>query len=102
AMHTFTGRLPLPELRDVEEWFGPDTESAMLTGVLHGTYAEIRGCIEIYKNKYPELRVILCGGDAIFFDTRLKNSIFAHVFETEPDLVLRGLNEVILYNDQDL
>jgi type III pantothenate kinase len=51
--------------------------------------------IEIYRSRYPELQVILCGGDAIFFDTRLKNSIFAHTLKTEPDLVLIGLNEVI-------
>jgi type III pantothenate kinase len=55
--------------------------------------------IEIYRLKYPELLVILCGGDAIFFDSRLKNSIFAHTLKTEPDLVLLGLNEVIDKND---
>ncbi len=95
AMHEFTGRLPEVELSDYTDWRGYDTPSAMLSGVLNGCTEEVRGMIEIYRNRYPGLQVILCGGDAIFFDTRLKNSIFAHTLKTEPDLVLIGLNEVI-------
>ncbi|HQT59513.1 type III pantothenate kinase, partial [Daejeonella sp.] len=95
AMHKFTGRLPNVELSDYEDWRGYDTPSAMLSGVLNGCTEEVRGMIEIYRSRYPGLLVILCGGDAIFFDTRLKNSIFAHTLKTEPDLVLFGLNEVI-------
>ncbi|HQT24867.1 type III pantothenate kinase [Daejeonella sp.] len=95
AMHKFTGRLPEVELSDYTDWRGYDTPSAMLSGVLNGCTEELRGMIEIYRSRYPGLQVILCGGDAIFFDTRLKNSIFAHTLKTEPDLVLIGLNEVI-------
>lgn len=95
AMHQFTGRLPEVELSEYNDWQGDDTVSAMLSGTVNGSAEEIKGFIEIYNSKYPELQVILCGGDAIFFDTRLKNSIFAHALKTEPDLVLIGLNEVI-------
>ena len=99
AMHKFTGRLPEIELSDYSDWRGYDTSTAMLSGVLNGSTEEVKGMIEIYRSKYPELKVILCGGDAIFFDTRLKNSIFAHTLKTEPDLVLHGLNKVIDNND---
>ena len=99
AMHKFTGRLPEIELSDYSDWRGYDTSTAMLSGVLNGSTEEVKGMIEIYRSKYPELKVILCGGDAIFFDTRLKNSIFAHTLKTEPDLVLHGLNKVICNND---
>lgn len=95
AMHTFTGRLPMVDLTDFNDWQGYDTASAMLSGVLNGCISEVNGFIETYNSKYPGLQVILCGGDANFFDTRLKNSIFAHTLKTEPDLVLIGLNEVI-------
>ncbi len=95
AMHKFTGRLPEVELSNYADWRGYDTPSAMLSGVLNGCTEELRGMIEIYRSRYPGLQVILCGGDAIFFDTRLKNSIFAHTLKTEPNLVLIGLNEVI-------
>lgn len=99
AMHKFTGRLPEIELSDYSDWRGYDTSTAMLSGVLNGSTEEVKGMIEIYRLKYPELLVILCGGDAIFFDSRLKNSIFAHTLKTEPDLILLGLNEVIDKND---
>lgn len=95
AMHSFTGRLPNVDFSDYHDWQGYDTVSAMLSGVVNGTLAEVKGFIETYCLHYPELHVILCGGNAIFFDTRLKNSIFAHTLKTEPDLVLIGLNEVI-------
>jgi len=95
SMHKFTGRLPEVELLDYADWRGHDTPSAMLSGVLNGCTEEVKGMIEIYSSRYSGLQVILCGGDAIFFDTRLKNSIFAHTLKTEPDLVLIGLNEVI-------
>lgn len=98
-MHKFTGRLPEVALKDYPDWQGYDTQSAMLSGVVNGAMAEIKGFIETYNSKYPELEVVLCGGDAIFFDYRLKNSIFAHALKTEPDLVLIGLNEVIQQND---
>jgi type III pantothenate kinase len=99
AMHKFTSRLPEIGLSDYSDWRGYDTPSAMLSGVLNGSREEVTGMIEIYRSKYPELQVVLCGGDAIFFDSRLKNSIFAHTLKTEPDLVLIGLNEVIHNND---
>ncbi|SDN07386.1 type III pantothenate kinase [Daejeonella rubra] len=99
AMHNFTGRLPEVELIEYNDWQGYDTMSAMLSGVVNGSFEEVKGFIEIYNSKYSELQVVLCGGDSIFFDYRLKNSIFAHALKTEPDLVLIGLNEVIQQND---
>lgn len=95
AMHELTGRLPLIPLTDFEGLEGHDTQTSMLSGVINGTFWEISGFIDRYNIQYSDLQVILCGGDANFFDTRLKNSIFAHTFKTEPDLVLIGLNEVI-------
>lgn len=95
AMHTFTGRLPLVELADFDGLEGYDTVTSMLSGVVNGTLSEIKGFIETYRSEYSDLQIILCGGDANFFDTRLKSSIFAHTLKTEPNLVLIGLNEVI-------
>jgi type III pantothenate kinase len=96
AMHEFTGRLPLVEPdENFSDWQGNDTASAMLSGVVNGTESEVLGFIENYKSRYTDLQIVLCGGDANFFDTRLKSSIFAQTFKTEPHLVLIGLNEVI-------
>lgn len=95
AMNKFTSRLPLVDLVDYKEDEGKDTVTCMLSGVVNGAWYELTGFIDTYKLKHPELQVILCGGDANFFDTRLKSSIFAHTLKTEPNLVLIGLNEVI-------
>lgn len=96
AMHTLTGRLPLVGTDEgFTGWQGHDTVSSMISGVQNGLFSEVLGFIDSYNLRYASLRVILCGGDANFFDTRLKNSIFAHYFKTEPHLVLIGLNEII-------
>lgn len=96
ALHTFTGRLPLvmPD-ENFTNWMGDDTPKAILSGVVQGMINEISGFIGIYQQEYGQLNVILSGGDADFFDTRLKNSIFAHILKIRPHLVLTGLNEII-------
>jgi type III pantothenate kinase len=92
AMHTFTKRLPLvtPE---PEQLIGTSTESSMRSGVMNGILNEVLGFINEYKRKYPDLRVVLCGGDTAFFENNLKQPIFA-----APDLVLSGLNRILNYN----
>lgn len=100
AMNSFTGRLPLVEPE--ADWamaYGNDTNSSLLSGVQNGIIYEMLGFINSYHLSWPDLKVVLCGGDINFFDTELKNSIFAHALKTEPDLVLTGLNEVIYYNN---
>lgn len=93
AMHKFTARLPL--LTEISETnlVGNSTESCMKSGVVNGVLAEVRGIIERYSQKFPALGVILCGGDAPFFENNLKQPIFV-----APDLVLHGLNRILRHN----
>jgi type III pantothenate kinase len=100
AMNQFTGRLPLvnTDFKD-DANFGTDTQSSILSGVQKGVFYEALGFIGYFHQQWADLKVILCGGDVNFFDTQLKNSIFAHAFKTEPNLVLIGLNEVIHYHN---
>jgi type III pantothenate kinase len=101
ALSAFTDRLPLMTSDNTfTASFGTDTRTSMLAGVQFGVWSEALGFIQSYISKYPDLRIILCGGDVKFFDSRLKNSIFAHAVKTEPNLVLIGLNEVI-YQQND-
>ena len=93
AVHTFTARLPLVTPTDLPELVGNSTETSIQSGVIYGLIGEIEGIIERYRAKYPNLKVILCGGDAHFFENKLKASIFA-----SPDLVLFGLNSVLIHN----
>jgi type III pantothenate kinase len=93
AVHTFTAKLPLVSLTESISLIGDSTESCIQSGVINGTIAELDGIIDQYSNKFDELRVILCGGDSLFFENKLKTSIFA-----SPDLVLIGLNSILNYN----
>jgi type III pantothenate kinase len=93
AMNTFTSRLPLVEPIDDPPLTGSSTISCMQTGVVMGLIDEIEGAINRYSEKFEDLQVILTGGDCRFFENKLKASIFA-----SPELVLRGLNSVLLYN----
>jgi type III pantothenate kinase len=92
AMHEFTQRLPLVSAAP-EKLIGDSTESSMRSGVMNGVLNEVQGFIDSYRVKYPDLRVVLCGGDTAFFENNLKPTIFA-----APDLVLSGLNRILNYN----
>ena len=93
AMHTFTARLPLVKVNQQVNLIGNSTESCLQSGALFGVLAEIEGIVEKYNQNYAELKVIMCGGDASLFENQLKPTIFA-----APDLVLKGLNRILLQN----
>lgn len=93
AVNTFTAKLPLVSPKESVDLIGKTTETAIQSGVMNGLLAEIEGIIRQYNEKFPGLNVILCGGDAGFFENQLKASIFA-----SPDLVLIGLNSILTYN----
>ncbi len=96
ALHEFTGRLPLVPLQlNFTDLVGKNTEQSILSGVLNGASAELYTILTKYQEHYGQLEVVLCGGDAHFFDSQLKNSIFASKVSLIPDLVLIGLNEII-------
>mgnify|MGYP000028736967 CR=1 FL=1 len=95
ALHEFTRKLPLVKAEKESPLLGTDTQSAILSGVLHGIVFEINGYIDAIKFKYPELLVFLTGGSIFYFDRKLKNAIFA-----EKNLVLIGLNRIYRYNVQ--
>jgi type III pantothenate kinase len=100
ALNYYTGALPL---LDADSSFdrncGEDTAGAIRSGVQNGIKYELLGFIESYSRNTKELNIILTGGDSIFFDTLLKNSIFAPYVKIEPYLVLKGLNAVIQTNN---
>jgi len=93
AVHTFTAKLPLVKMIDYPALIGNSTETCIQSGVLNGTIEELNGIILRYQEKFDGLQVILCGGDARFFENKLKASIFAL-----PELVLSGLNSILIYN----
>ena len=93
AMHTFTAKLPLLNLATPKQLVGRSTDSAMLSGAVNGTRHEITGFLREYKKKYANLTVIICGGNAIYFDKIREFNIFVL-----PNLVLEGLNAILRFN----
>ncbi len=93
AMHSLTERLPLGSAIESAELTGTSTLECLESGVMNGTLEEIKGIIARYRHDDPGIRVILTGGDARFFEKPLKPFIFV-----APELVLTGLNSILLHN----
>jgi type III pantothenate kinase len=93
ALHHFTAQLPLLKKQNIHYLIGKDTDQSILSGVINGLTGELNYVIDQYRKMYPELTVLLTGGDAPFFETRVNYQIFAI-----PNLVLRGLNKILCYN----
>lgn len=102
ALHEFTGRLPLlalPAPGEAVQLIGADTASSLLSGVLNGVAAEVRGLVAEYRRRYPGLGLLLTGGDAGHLAAALAPAggrIFA-----VPELVLLGLDKILRYNVED-
>jgi type III pantothenate kinase len=93
ALHNYTARLPLLEMKSSELLIGDTTESSLHSGVFNGVINEIDGFIEAYKKKFDDLTVILTGGDAHFLRDSIKNDIFAN-----QNFLLEGLNYILEFN----
>ena len=100
AVNHYTAALPLLKAdAGFNATYGNDTQTAITSGVQNGIKYELTGFINEYIKTSTGYNIILCGGDSIFFDTLLKNSIFAPYIKIEPYLVLKGLNAAIQSNN---
>ena len=90
AMHAHTARLPLVEVVDPPALLGTDTGSALRSGVYHGILAELDTYSRTCRQQWPELAVVLTGGDAPLFVAAIGTRIFA-----DPLLTLRGLHALL-------
>lgn len=93
ALNTFTDHLPLIEKSGESALTGKSTGGSIISGVQVGAVAEIDGMIKRFRHEYGDLITILSGGDAKYFDKKLKNNIFA-----VPNIVLTGLNIILDFN----
>ena len=94
ALHEHTGRLPhVSGVGDVP-LLGYDTETAIRSGVMRGVVAEARDIVAEVTREHPNLKVFFTGGQGGFLYSNLKdiNSEYIH------DLVVEGLNRILLYN----
>jgi type III pantothenate kinase len=95
ALHTFTDKLPLIAYSEQHPLIGDSTQSSILSGVMNGAIAEVNGLIEHYQELYPGLKIVLTGGESIYFEKSIKSNIFA-----DSKLVIKGLNEILKFNEE--
>lgn len=97
ALHEYTATLPLcePLMGEAQDHplQGHTTCEAIERGVFHSILFEIEGYMERLMADFTDLCVIVTGGEAKYFEKRIKNAIFA-----EPNLVFCGLNRILEYN----
>lgn len=94
AMAHYTQKLPLATMENADFTMGHDTYSALSNGVATGILHEMEGYITKARELYPDVNILLCGGDAHYFEKQLKYRIFA-----DQNLVLLGLYHLSLLND---
>ena len=94
SLNVFTDNLPKLEISPVSRNIGKSTDESIISGVQRGVLSEVKEIIYNFKKEKEDLFVIVTGGDTFFFEKELKNSIFA-----DQDLVLKGLNEILKYNE---
>jgi len=95
ALSQFTGKLPKVEKAEFNKLYGKTTEQAIRAGVQNGFVYEVDSTINSFKEFYNNLKVIITGGDAEFFDKKLKNSFFVHF-----NLTSIGLNRILQHTGE--
>lgn len=95
ALNQYTKRLPLIEDHMNPKEIGDSTHDSIKSGVVNGVVFEMEGRCNSFLAAYPEAKVYLTGGDAIYFAEQLKNPIFA-----DPLLTLRGLKKILEFNEK--
>jgi type III pantothenate kinase len=95
ALHHFTDNLPMVDKEQFNNLYGRTTEEAIRAGIQHGVVFEVDKTIDRFKEFYKNLKVIITGGDANFFDMKLKNSFFVNF-----NLTAIGLNCILEYNGE--
>ncbi len=94
AMHELTGKLPMTQAEDLPQGFlGRTTKECIALGAYGSFSWEMDFWIKSFLEQYPELFIVLTGGDAIRFENPSNYSIFA-----DPNFLVKGLNEILKYN----
>jgi len=93
ALNQYTSKLPLLKSETDFSLIGESTNQAIINGVQNGLIFEIEGYIKSLKTTYTDLIILITGGNAQFFEYRLKKSIFV-----VSNLTLIGLNTILEHN----
>ncbi|MBR1774687.1 MAG: type III pantothenate kinase [Bacteroidales bacterium] len=95
ALHNFTANLPLINGIDEVNLVGNNTKDSIRSGVINGTIAEIEQTINLYKQRFFDVKIVITGGDSSF----IKSKIGCNVTE-EKNLVFWGLKNIYEFNEK--
>lgn len=98
SLNHYTTSLPLITKSSTYPQMGYDTPSAILSGVMTGVISEVKAYIQYYRNKIPDLNVIITGGDSCIIYDNLKSAQESGINEDNL-LVLKGLDKILNYNN---
>lgn len=90
SLNEYTDKLPLVSREGHISILGYDTETSIRSGVINGMAAELDGMIEFYERQYGKINSVLTGGDASFFESRMKKKIFA-----DTNFLFKGLYAIL-------
>ena len=93
ALHDYTSKLPLIDIKSNAEMIGDSTNSSIHSGVMNGIMHEIQAMILRYEKDFGQLKILITGGDASHFDFPQKSNIFAN-----KNLTLEGIVEIYEIN----
>lgn len=95
ALNEYTAKLPFINSPSEKIGFiGKSTDECLEFGVINGIIAELDLQIRTYYKSFENLKVLICGGDANFFKTKLESEVTVCL-----ELVMLGLNNILQYNN---
>jgi len=99
ALHHFTDKLPLfePVSAPKPAFLGESTQMCMQIGTYEAVWAETTYFIEKFQTEKKIKHFVFTGGEAKYFENRIKSMIFAVVQE---DLTLIGLHKILIHNHE--
>jgi type III pantothenate kinase len=100
-LQRMTKKLPLVEVDENEliPLFGKNTRDAIAAGVVRGIAYEVKGYMRTLQTKVPHFQTFLTGGNAPYVLNNVRTSRNEErKLHYEKYLVLRGLNEILVYN----
>ena len=100
-LQRMTKKLPLVEAEENEliPLFGKNTRDAIAAGVIRGIAYEVKGYMRTLNEKMPHFQTFLTGGHAPFILNNVRSSrTEKREIHYEKNLVLIGLNEILMFN----
>ncbi len=100
-LQRMTKKLPLVDAEENEliPLFGTNTRDAIAAGVIRGVAYEVKGYMRTLKEKMPHYQTFLTGGHAPYVLNNVRSSRNEkREIRYEKNLVLIGLNTILVYN----